>query len=100
MSLAASDLQNAGSKAARLDDWFPQAGITQNGVELFRDTNAYGNEAYGIRATEDIPEGLVIATIPKDKVISCKTTSLGAFLEDNKLGGKFSDMQPSLLTNI
>ena len=88
MSLTISSREDDGSKAARISDWFSRAGITCDGVELFTDAEAYGNDAYGLRAIDEIPEGRVIATIPKNKVISSKTSSLGPFLEDNKLGGE------------
>ena len=91
LAMSCSGRQLDGLKAARLVNWFTQAGITYTGVELFSDTDVYGIDAYGLRAIDAIAEGDVIATIPKDKVISGKTSSLGPFLEDNKLGGGSSN---------
>ena len=86
MSCTASPQQGA-AKASRIADWFSEAGITHERVELFSDTELYGDDAFGIRALEDIAEGTNIARIPKDAVISCKTSSLEPFLEEHKLGG-------------
>ena len=83
-----SKMHQQNGKASRIADWFAQSGVTFTQVEVFSDTEVYGNDAYGIRALGDIAEGDVIATIPKARVISGKTSSLGAFLEENKLGGK------------
>lgn len=95
MSSKSEAHQQNGTKASRIADWFSQSGVTFTQVEIFSDTEVYGNDAYGIRALQDIAEGDVIATIPKAKVISGKTSSLGAFLEENKLGGKAQSL-PSI----
>ena len=74
-------------KDARLTEWFASVGIKHKNITLFSNPAAYGDDSLGISAKADIEEGQLIGTIPKSAIISAKTSSLGPFLEENKIGG-------------
>lgn len=77
------------AKATRLAAWFSEAAIKYDRVALFSNEDMYSGDALGIHAIEDIEEGSVIATVPKASVISARTSSLGPFLEEHKIGGAY-----------
>lgn len=74
-------------KKGRLEKWFEQVCIRHDSVTLFSDSAEYGDESLGVKAMEEIIEGCIIATIPKEAIISMKNSTIGDLLERQWIGG-------------
>ncbi|KAI9021973.1 hypothetical protein DFJ74DRAFT_706873 [Hyaloraphidium curvatum] len=71
---------------AFLKKFFEEHDIKLNGIDVRAGVRGSG-ESVGVIALEDLAVDTVVATIPKDAVLSTRTTAIGDVLEEAELGG-------------